>query len=396
MVEHQILAELDARLAGREAPDDASHFHAIAALTAARGFPYKTATELAQGEAFDTLRRVEQLIISKNEPGSTAAQALLGAVNRPQLSLTEVAKSMADRFPLEVRDKNPKQLKTWKARWERPADKVVSIIGLDPIFEDISRTDGVSLRDALLDRVTEGDLKGSSAQKELQNLDLLWRKYFESIGIDVLETPPSPFRSLADGLSRLDQNGRKNEVPQETLEALVQPGAMSHMNEELKDLVLVLLETGCRQAEITDISPENIKLDDEIPHVVLCRQSGEYARELKNRASARDVPLVGVALMAMRRHPNGFPRYRGKGTFSASANKSLRETELLPDGITIGGLRHSFETRLKLAGVDTDDRGELMGHSVKRIRGREYYGDAMPLDKRLEHHKKIALDLKEG
>lgn len=393
VVERQILSELDARLAGRETPGSHSHFEAIAALATARGYSYKTADELAQGDVREALARIEGLIASGDQPGSAASKAILGAVDRPRVTLTEVAESMADRFPLEVRDKHQKQKKVWRARWERPAAKVVKMMGIDPILEDISRADAISLRDALLDRVTEGDMRGASAQKELQLLNLIWTKYFQSLGVDELDMPPSPFRGLGDGLRRLDEEGRKNEVPIESIEALVEPETMSHMNEELRDIILVIVETGCRQAEITDISPENIRLDDDIPHLRLRRQTGEYARELKNKASARDVPLVGVALDAMRRHASGFPRYRAKGTFSAAANKSLRETGSLPDGVTIGGLRHSFETRLKKARVDTDDRGELMGHSVKRIRGREHYGDAMPLAERLKYHKKIAFDV---
>ncbi|MCA1775427.1 MAG: integrase, partial [Loktanella sp.] len=100
---------------------------------------------------------------------------------------------------------------------------------------------------------------------------------------------------------------------------------------------------------------------------------------------------VGVALAAAKRHPDGFPRYRHKRSYSAAVNKFMRENDLLPDGVTIGGTRHTWESRLKAVGVMTDDRGEIMGHSVKEARGREVYGDEMALKMRKEVVDRIAL-----
>ena len=73
---------------------------------------------------------------------------------------------------------------------------------------------------------------------------------------------------------------------------------------------------------------------------------------MKNPHSARHVPLVGVALAAARRHPQGFPRYRGKSSYSATVNTYLRENALMPSADhTIGGVRHTWESRLKKAGI---------------------------------------------
>jgi hypothetical protein len=42
-----------------------------------------------------------------------------------------------------------------------------------------------------------------------------------------------------------------------------------------------------------------------------------------------------------------------------------------------------------------DDRGEIMGHSVKEIRGREVYGDDIELQMRRNVVSKIALPVPE-
>ena len=388
-VEAHVIAELDARLAGRDAPGSISHYEAIAKIAAAHGFGYRTAQQLGGGELNDILRRAEALVVGGEKPGGDAAAALLGGVERPSETLMGVAERMHEICALEVKHKEGKQLRVWRDRWLRPAKKVRELLGHDPQLDKISRTDAIAFRDALKDRIIEGDMLGRSAQTELQNLNKLWRIYHQHLGYDSIEMPPCPFRELTEGMSKMDPDNRKHEVPLEFVEEIVRPGAMDHMNDEEADITLVLAETGCRQSEVTDLPPGSIFLDAPIPFVRIKNETGKFAREIKNKHSERDVPLVGIALEAMRRHPEGFPRYRNTGTYSAAANKALRK--ILPDGVTIGGLRHSFETRLKNAGVDSDDRAELMGHSVKRARGREWYGDSMPLEVRQEHIEKIAV-----
>lgn len=391
VVERQILSELDARLLGRETPGSRSHYDAIVTLTTARGFGYKTAEELADGDVMEALRRIESLVAAGDEPGSAAAKALLGAVERPRETLTDVASTMHEKFKIEVRDKNRKQERVWKARWTRPAQKVVKILGFDPIFVDITREQAVQLYQHLEKMVLNGETKGESAQKDLQNLDLMWRKYFKWLKVDASIAPQSPFKGLTEGLARNDEPSRKKEVPLKYIEAMLKPGALASLHPELADIVLILAETGCRQSEVTDVPARSIFLDDDVPHIWVRHETGDGAREVKNKITGRKVPLLGAALEAMKRHPNGFPKYNGMGTFSGEANRNLKDLGLLPEDVTIGGLRHSFETRLKNAGVDTDDRGELMGHSVKRIRGREHYGNEMPLEMRAELMNRIVI-----
>lgn len=392
VVERQLISELDARLLGQETPGTRSHYEAIVALTNARGFSYRTTEELAQGDLGDLLRRVETLITNQDAPGSPAVTAVLGGVDRPRPTIMEVAESMGDRYPLEIRYKNHTQKRRWRARWERPAKKLIEQIGADIPLEDVTRENAVSLRKSFMKQIGEGKIKGGSAQKDLQNLNLLWEKFFKDEGFDETNMPPSPFRGLTDDLNRTDENNRKDEVPLECLENLMKPETLKDMNEQLRDLIYILAETGCRQAEVTDMAPSSIFLDAEIPYIWIRMERAEGdEREVKNKITGRQVPLLGAALEAMRRNPQGFPSYRGKDRFSAAANKFLKKHKLLPPGVTIGGLRHSFETRLKDAGVDSDDRGELMGHSVKRIRGREIYGNELTLEKRAELMSRITL-----
>jgi hypothetical protein len=84
---------------------------------------------------------------------------------------------------------------------------------------------------------------------------------------------------------------------------------------------------------------------------------------LKTEHSERDVPLVGLALDAMRRHPDGIPRYFDKGAnLSATLMKHFKKHKLLPsEKHAVYSFRHSFKDRLKAVeaprGIDRRDDG---------------------------------------
>ena len=108
----------------------------------------------------------------------------------------------------------------------------------------------------------------------------------------------------------------------------------------------------------------------------------------------RDLVLIGPALEAARRHPEGFPRYRNKLGFSDAANAYLRENGLLPSAEhTNYSIRHSFQGRMRrVGGIDQFFQARMMGHSAKKVLKRESYGDDLSLDQRLALMNTIRLD----
>lgn len=86
-------------------------------------------------------------------------------------------------------------------------------------------------------------------------------------------------------------------------------------------------------------------------------------REIKTDQSKRDIPLVGVALIAMREQPKGFPRYWDKADhLSALVNKALASRNLRPNGETLYSLRHTFKDRLRAVNAPDELKDVLMGH----------------------------------
>ena len=119
---------------------------------------------------------------------------------------------------------------------------------------------------------------------------------------------------------------------------------------QIKLLMPLLGETGCRLAEIVGLKLEDIDLENDLIHI-----RPNSARRLKTRSSQRTLPLVGYAKLAMEQALEQgdstylFPRYTRDGACkgdhaSAALGKWLKKDF---DGLTAHCLRHSFRDRLR-------------------------------------------------
>ena len=172
-------------------------------------------------------------------------------------------------------------------------------------------------------------------------------------------------------------------------DVLLKPGALDPLNVEARGVVRVIVETGARLSEVVNLLPDRIVLDHAVPHIQI-RADG---RRLKTPQSERDIPLVGVALDAMREHQNGFPRYRDKAaSFSAAVNKTLAAHKLLEPDRTIYSLRHTFEDRLTAVEAPEKVIAVLMGHKHARPK----YGAGPSLEQKHEWLQRIAFTVATG
>lgn len=366
--------------------DDADvRFKAAQRICANKGFQYLPVAEVADLPLVDLLKRVEAAIQSNGHVDANVAAATLGTVSETQLLLSQLVDHVEDLSAHENRFKNDAQLKAWRNPRKRAVKNLTAAIGGDKPVAQLTRADVLLHRRYWQDRIKQRGLDIETANKDFTNMSGMLSRYYDDLGV---EDPPRIYNGV-NLTDRHKKSTRKDEVPVEfILEKWFANGALDCLNTEARDILLISIETGCRQSEIYDLPASAFQLDAPIPHIVIKNEEG--VRQIKNKHSARLVPLFGVALAAAKRNPNGFPRYRGKTSYSNGVHKTLRKNGLLPRGITVGGLRHTFESRLKGLKVQSDDRGELMGHSVTNIRGREWYGDEMQLEQRAAIMQAIA------
>lgn len=357
------------------------------ATATALGFTYRhTAAILAAENGDAVMARV--MAAGKHPPRSQEAVALLGMVTPPKTKISDAQKIYIEEIAAdEARGKSENQRKHWRAIKQRAVDNFIAVVGDLPISE-ISRDDARKFYDFWRHRIAPKTGKPShspnSGNRDLGTLRVLFEAYHQHIGEEV----KNPFANL-----RFKEAGDRTRPPFPTewiTGKILAPGALDGMNDEARAIVFAMIETGCRPSEICNLTPERIVLDHAVPHIDIKTVADPDApREIKTRSSTRRIPLVGVALEVFKKHPSGFPRYLDKeDSLSGALNKFFKENGLFPTtDHKIYSFRHAFEDRMKVAGLDTELRMILMGHSNDRPQ----YGKGGTLEWRRQELLKIAL-----
>ncbi|CAM3879730.1 DUF6538 domain-containing protein [Litorimonas haliclonae] len=354
----------------------------------ALGFNYEPMDSLISRDTVtDLLQRLQALGPLKEAPEQREEQdvdALLGVAKTPTATISEAMELyLSEIVADELAGKSPEQVKNFSKIKRRAVANFVSING-DIDMRDITREHAHAVRKFWHERIHPKDgskpMSGSSGNKDLGSLRKLYRRYFEHIGEEERENPFRNMRFKDKILTKVmpfkDDWVRSRILSPDVFEGLNREGAL---------LCMALIETGCRPSELANIRPENIRLEAEVPHIRI-RQTKD--RELKSGASVQDIPLVGVALEAMRHAPSGFPHYRDRSyLLSASLTKAFKARDLFPTKQhRIYSFRHSFENRMLEAGLDFGLRCTLMGHRNPRPE----YGDGGSLAYRRDELLKIA------
>lgn len=157
--------------------------------------------------------------------------------------------------------------------------------------------------------------------------------------------------------------------------------------------VLMLSDTMTRLAEIVGLTKADVDLNAPSPHI---RLRSTEMRRLKTKQSARDVPLVGLALWAAQRAmttpgPFLFPVFQPKDTSkqlnpsgaSAALNKWLQENGLAREGQGLHSLRHTMRDRLREVMTPSDLIDQIGGWKTSGVG--ESYGQGYSLAKKREY-----------
>lgn len=363
-------------------------YKAAVARAAALGFTYRSAADIAALEPTGViLERVEKAV---SEP-ELAKPALLGLVDGAEKTIRKAIEFYFEEIvPDQLRTKSEDQKRRWKNKRRSSVETFVSICS-DKAMSEITREDAQKVHSHWMKKIAPA--KGpashspSTGNRDMGNLRTFYDGWFKYFGATEIKNP-------FDGLSFSDKRSSKRKRPPFSVEwitgTLLKPGALNGMNSEARGVFLTLIETGARLSEICNLRPDQIVLDGDVPHIrIEPSEDPDDPREIKTDSSVRIVPLAGVSLAAMKANPHGFPRYKDKGVhLSNTIQKFLRTNELLESKKhTTYSLRHSFEDRMKDAGLDTELRMMLMGHSIDR----PDYGSGGSLKWKHDELLKIAL-----
>jgi integrase len=259
----------------------------------------------------------------------------------------------------------------------------------------------MAIRRHWIARRNAGEVTTDYANKQMRYVRQMIAAYY-----DDLDVPPAQRTKPFDGLplakmadNEKDEEKKRPALPMSWITGtLLNDERMDGLNDEALAIARIVAETGARQGEIYNLPEADIHLDDPIPHIMIrAKTEGPERRQIKNGASKRPIVLLGTALVSSRRHPAGFPRYRGNGNFTNAVASFLKDRKLFPatppggSPCSLGGLRHTYEDRMKAAGLANEERALLMGHSVKVLRGRPIYGAELDLHLRALYQEMVSL-----
>jgi site-specific recombinase XerD len=197
----------------------------------------------------------------------------------------------------------------------------------------------------------------ATRNRHQSSLSLVFR-----IGVDNEKIPMNPVSRLK---RKTESRGRTRFLSSE--EEVLVTGLVTKLYPEKLPAFLISLHTGLRASEQWRLQWKDVDLGKKI-----LTAHGEPGRTLKNKENERHVPLNAIALAAFRklddRRPNRSP---SAPVFLNTEGQQLRghrdwfdpiRKEARLDGYSWHCHRHSFASRLVMAGVDIRTVGELLGH----------------------------------
>ena len=346
-------------------------------LARALGFDYVPATELASRDIGEVLRRIESLIRRDTVDNPAEVTAALGGVEKPTFMLSEIFEEYERLNRANLARMSPDQQRKWRNQKKRALKNLLSVIGDKPITE-ITRNDALDFREWWQERVINEGLEIGTANKDIGHINKMLRAIDTAHRIGLLPV----FGNLR--LEGEEDGQRVAYDPTFIQDRILKDGMFDDINEEARRVLYLMIETGLRPCEACNLTRETIFLDAPIPYVSI----KPIGRQLKTKDSERDIPLVGVSLMALQAQPDGFPRYRDKSSnLSADINKALTVRGLRPiEGQSLYSIRHSFEDRLTAVNPPDKVIAALMGHKYNRPK----YGLGPSLTQKREWLLKIA------
>jgi integrase len=330
------------------------------------GLDYLAPAQIAQQPINDLLERVDTLLTDGRIEHPGTRKALLGGVEKPKIMLSELFAEYEATQRSALAKMSPDQVRKWKSAKQRAVEILIEQRG-DKAIQDLSREDALAYSDYWTERVITEGIGAGTANKNISHITGMIRAVDRRLQLRLDNV-------FAGTRIEGGRDGSRSPFSVEHIrDKILAPGALDGLNAEARDIVYVVMETGARPSEIANLSKARIMLDGEVPFIRIEAEG----RLLKTEHSERDIPLVGYALEAMKRHRSGFPRYADKGSnLSATVMKHLKAKKLLPTAKhSVYSFRHSIKDRLKDVEAPEELIDEIMGHST----GKPKYGDGYGL-----------------
>ncbi len=342
------------------------------------GFDYADMAEIAGKRPLaEVLERLEKLVAGGLVEDAGARAAVLGYEQRPSVKLSEVFPQFEKLSRNYLKDKSRNQLRVWTGAYRHALANFIAVVG-DKSLHEITHADVLDYIEWLEDRVAGDDIVAKTANKQISHVSRMIKELNRKLRLGL----PSLF---ADMMFRGEKNVTRPPFDPEFVQnKMLAEGALMGLNAEARRTIMLIADTGLRLSEAINLNENAIHLDCAVPYVEVLPEG----RHVKTAESVREIPLVGVALAAMKLQPKGFPKYVDRGPqFSMEVNRYLTAHGLRPTPKhTLYSLRHTFKDRLVAAKCQDSMIEALMGHADEHPK----YGAGPSLALKLEALHAIA------
>ncbi|MCQ1773858.1 hypothetical protein NOI24_21320 [Neorhizobium galegae] len=386
-----------AKLAGIEIDDSVAALRETTkALT---GADYRPVAEVVSAPVEDSIEITGVLIeaFGKLEKPTRNEVAALGGVKQPAaITMREAWELFEKHSEVEWVGLNHREQQKIRNKFMNAVKEFETVMGEDVDILKLTKKDVFTYRTKLLERLAPNVAKNAAAKDDPEGTKkkplkvdtirkkLMWPRVIARHIYDLESLKDSPFENLRP-IKGIGDEEKRPPLTEEEVMAVRKHYNEVHANNELVAIMAVIENTGASAKEIVLLDEADIDLESEIPHIAI--QPNDHRAILKTDNRVRKVPLVGIALDAMKRFPQGFPRYRidnGAENLSAAANKLIKP---VAPGKTTYGYRHRLEDLMKAQGVEDTLRDSIKGHGSEGMSG--YYGTEYPLHVKLEVLKKV-------
>ncbi len=291
----------------------------------------------------------------------------------------------------DLKSKTEAELHRYKVPRLRSVKLLISMIGNVDI-KKLSRNHALTFYKYIQKRMNEGEIKLETANKNLRYLSGML-----AIIADHYDKPELKiFKGLSFKKSAINKEKNASQkrlpLPSEWLKENIRDGkALDRLkNPAYRALVKIMTDTGARPKEICILTAKQIFLDAPIPYISI---EATEKGGVKNKSAVRKIPLIGLALEALKEYPEGLP-IKNTDSATAAINKNWREAGIFPiapEGCiySLYSIRHAKSDALRNAG-EFQLAEAILGHDI--VGGRGYdYGDGFTLEKMKDLLEKVSV-----
>jgi integrase len=293
--------------------------------------------------------------------------------------------TLLDALNVYLEQKGNGKAKSFRQSAERACGYVIENCGNKPLAA-YTRQDALVFRDWLVAR----GLTGSSVTRNFSYVKAVINFALSEFALEIRNPFVGVYHDRSKGVVT------RKPIPLDALRRV--QSECVQIDDDIRWLVSLVSDTGMRMAEAAGLSVTDFNLQGDIPFVEVRKHPW---RSLKTSASARVIPLSGMALWAAQRilqqadaSPYAFPRYnRGSRTSANSASAAINKwlKNYVPTGCTMHSFRHSMRDRLRAVQCPSDVADQIGGWATDGVG--QGYGSGYPIDVLSEWMGKTVLSL---